>query len=137
MALASDLMGLGVSPLIAARTATGGIGPLTITAAGTTYAASAKIGTAQFLVSASPSSVLSVGLPAIGSDAGAFLADDYIINNQGSATLQVRVSTSVLISMNGSISSVQQLLAHTTATFYPILVSTTAGTANWIGVGGQ
>jgi hypothetical protein len=39
--------------------------------------------------------------------------------------------------MNGSISSVQQLLAHTTATFYPILVSTTAGTANWIGVGGQ
>jgi hypothetical protein len=131
-------MGLGVSPLIAARTATGGIGPVTISPVGTSYASSTKIGATQFLVTATSfASGTAVGLPTIGSDNGAFIADDYIINNQGTSSLFVLVSTSVLISMNGSLSSLQRVQSHQTASFYPVLVSTTAGTANWIGVGGQ
>jgi hypothetical protein len=137
MALASDLMGLGVPPLVAQRTATGGIGPLTIVPAGTTYASSTKLGTAQFLVTASNfASGLAIGLPAIGSDNGALLADDFIVNNQGTSSLLVIASTSVYISMNGSLTVVQRVQSHNTATFYPVQSTYTAGTAAWIGVSG-
>jgi len=138
MALASDLMGLGVSPLIAARTATGGIGPLTITPVGTTFASATKIGATQFLVTASNfANGLAIGLPGIGTDNGAFLADDYIINNQGTSSLLVIASTSVYISMNGSLTVVQRVQSHSTATFYPVQATYTSGTANWIGVSGS
>ena|SRR5882672_1045866 len=139
--LASDLMGMGVSPLLAGRTATGGTGPLTIVPVGTSFASSTKIGATQFLVTAGGAggfaAGLSIGLPPIGSDAGAFLADDYIINNQGTDSLVVRTSTSILISVNGSLSSTASITSHTSATFYPVLVTATASTANWICVKGS
>ena len=140
MALSSDLMGLGISPLIAARTATGGTGPLTIVPVGASYASSTKLGATQFLVTAGGgtgfAAAASIGLPAIGSDNGAFLADDYIINNQGTGTLIVRTSTSVLISVNGSLNSLAPIVTHTSATFYPVLATLTSSTANWICVQG-
>lgn len=137
MAMASDLMGLGVAPLQAARTATGGVGPLTITAAGTTFAGSAKIGATQFLVTSNSATGTSVGLPAIGTDNGALLADDYIINNSGSSSLFIFASTSVLISGQGSLSSKQFLQTHQTATLYPITGTLASLTANWIMVAGN
>jgi len=137
MALSSDLMGLGVNPLQAARTATGGTGPLTITPAGTSFATSTKIGCTQFLVTSTGAAGACLGLPAIGGDNGALIADDYIINNQGTATLQVFASTSVLISVNGTISSRVSMTTHTTMTLYPTTAVLATGTANWVGTLGN
>jgi len=139
MSLASDLMGLGVSPLQAMKTSTGGTGPLTITPVGASFASSAKIGCSQYLVTAPSTTLsgLSVGLPPIGGDNGAYLADDFIVNNQGTSSLLVFASASVLISMNGSLSSLQRIQTHQTATFYSVLVTPTSNTANWIGVSGS
>jgi len=137
MTMAADLMGLGVSPLQAMKTATGGVGPLTITPVGTTFASSTKIGCSQYLVTANGANGLALGLPPLGGDNGAYLADDFIVNNQGTSSLLVFASTSVLISMNGSLSSVQRVQTHSTATFYSVLVTPTSGTANWIGVSGS
>ncbi len=138
MTMATDLMGLGVSPLQAQKTSTGGLGPLTITPVGITFASSAKIGASQYLVTAPSTTLngLAVGLPPIGGDNGAYLADDFIVNNQGTSSLLVFASTSVLISMNGSLSSLQRVQTHQTATFYSVLVTPTSSTANWIGVSG-
>jgi hypothetical protein len=140
MSMASDLMGLGVSPLQAMKTSTGGTGPLVITPVGTTFASSTKIGCSQYLVTATAfASGLAVGLPQIGTDNGAYVADDFIVNNQGTSSLLVIASTSVLISMNGSLSSVQRVQSHNTATFYSVSTQASAvaaGTAAWIGVSG-
>lgn len=138
MTMANDLMGLGVAPLQAMKTSTGGVGPLTITPVGTTFTTAPRIGVSQYLVTASNfASGLAVALPAIGGDTGAYLADDFIINNQGTSSLLVVASTSVLISMNGSLSSIQRVQSHSTATFYSVLVTPTSSTANWIGVSGS
>lgn len=132
MALASDLMGLGVSPLQAARTATGGTGPLTITAAGSTYSGSTKLGCCQFVVTSNSATGTSVGLPVIGGDNGVLLADDFCINNQGSSSLFIFASTGVLISGQTSLSSKQTIQQHQTATLYPVSGTYTAALANWI-----
>ncbi len=143
MALASDLMGFGVSPLLAARTATGGTGPLTILPAGTSYATSAKLGCTQFLVTtaagtANLAATAAIGLPVIGGDNGALLADDFIINNSfGTSSIQIIASTSVLISGQGSLSSKQSLQLHATATLYPVQSTLATATANWIMVAGN
>jgi hypothetical protein len=131
MALASDLMGLGVSPLLAQRTATGGNGPLTITAVGATFASATRIQASQFLVSNTTTGGLSIALPAIGGDNGAFLADDFIINNRAAASLNVFASTGVAISANGTNNSQIVLSSHQTLTVYPIT------TTQWIGVLGN
>src|SRR5881227_287999 len=103
MALASDLMGLGIPHLLASRLANGGIGPLTITAAGSAFSSSTKIGCSQYVVSCSNATGTgALGLPAVGGDVGAMLADDFVINNAGTTSLQIFTSTAVLISMNGS-----------------------------------
>lgn len=99
MALASDLMGLGMPPILAAKISQGGIGPLTITAAGTTYATSTKIGSEQSLVGCSNgNNTLSLGLPPVGGDSGASIGDEFVIANTGTTdTVVLRSSTSVLI----------------------------------------
>lgn len=131
MALASDLMGLGVSPLLAQRTASGGNGPLTITAVGATFGSATRIQASQFLVSNTTAGGLSVALPAVGGDNGAFLADDFIINNRAAASLNVFASTGVAISANGTNNSQIVLSSHQTLTVYPI------STTQWIGVLGN
>ena len=131
MSLASDLMGLGIQPLLAARTATAGTGPLTIVAAGATFASATKIQCTQFLVSNTTGGGLSVALPPIGGDAGAFLGDDFIINNASTASLNVFCSTGVTISVAGSNQNSIALTSHQTLTAYPI------STTQWIGLRGS
>lgn len=135
--LASDLQGLGVSPLLAARTATGGTGPIPITPVGASYASGTKLGATQFLVTANGATATVISLPPIGSDNGALIGDDYIINNQGSSSVLVFASTSVYISMGGSLTVTQRVQSHTSATFFPVSSTYTAGAANWIGVAGS
>lgn len=98
MALASDLMGLGLPPVLSMKIAQGGIGSLTITAAGTTYAGSTKIGGEQtFVACSNGNNTLSIGLPTVGGD-GAGLADEFVIANTGTTdTVVLRGSTGVLI----------------------------------------
>lgn len=131
MTLSSDLTGLGVAPLVAARTATAGIGPVTITAAGTTFATATRIGCAQFLVSTTTTGNLSLSLPPVGGDNGALLGDDFIINNATTgSSLTIFGSTSVQISIAGSNTSSCSLSSHQTLTCYPV------STTQWVGVKG-
>ena len=142
MSLSQDLMGLGISPLQAAHTASGGTGPLTLgistVAAGLTGATS--IGAYQFCVSiiaTGTTSTCGVKLPPVGSDNGCLLADDFIINNAGATTMQVftPVGTSgngsILISCNGSNNSFQIVPVHTSLAVFPV------STTQWIGVRGS
>jgi hypothetical protein len=131
MALASDLMGLGVSPLIAAKTASAGIGPVTIVAAGGTFGSATRIQCTQYLVSNSTGGGLAVALPAVGGDNGAFLGDDFVINNATTASLNVFCSSGVTISVSGSNTSSTVMTSHTTMTCYPIT------TTQWVGVKGS
>ena len=83
MALSADLMGLGLSPLIAARTASAGIGPVTINGVvgATTFANATRIQCTQFLVSAANGTTATsyaISLPQVGGDGGAFLGDDFV-----------------------------------------------------------
>ena len=146
MALSSDLMGLGVSPLQAARTANGGTGPVTIAAAGTSFAGATRIGCTQYFVSCANAGAgaSSLALPVIGGDNGALVADDYIVNNASSTTISVFASTSVAISVGGSFNSTTTIAAHTTTTFYALspasaTVNGTAASAAalWIAVKGS
>lgn len=135
--LASDLQGLGVSPLLAARTATAGTGPVTANgvSGAASFASATKIQCTQFLVSLSngtTNTAYGVALPTIGGDAGAFIGDDYIINNASSATLLVFVSSGVSVSGGGSNQATSfAIQTHTTSTFYPIT------TTQWVGVKGS
>ena len=117
-------MGLGVSPLQALRSSNGGNGPLTLAAGGTTFATSARIQSAQYFVSVSGaggSGGAAVSLPMVGTDNGALLADDFVVNNlSATQTLTVFASTGVTISTSGSNTSSTTMAIHTSATFYPL-----------------
>ncbi len=133
--LASDLLGLGVSPLLAERTATGGTGPLSIAVSSTTTiptAAANKIGGAQYVVTATGLQSGGVLLPPIGTDAGALLADQFVINNSGTASIQVWANgAGVTISANSTNRATQVLPVHTSITLYPI------SSTLWIGIAGN
>ncbi len=138
MALSSDLMGLGVSPLLAARTATGGIGPLNIAVSGPsnafpTSATLGKLGCSQFVVTATGLTSGGIVLPPIGGDNGALLADDFVINNTGTSTILVwgNPQTTVLISARGSNNSYQYVPIHSSITLYPV------SSTQWIGISGS
>ncbi|SRR5258706_4787253 len=136
MALASDLIGLGLSPLLAARTASAGVGPVTMNgiSGAASFASSSKIQCTQFLVTISngtTNTAYGVALPTVGTDNGAFLGDDFVINNASSATLKIFVSSGVAISVAASNTNVTALQTHTTLTCYPI------STTQWIGVRGS
>lgn len=135
MSLASDLMGLGTSPLLAAHTASGGIGPVNITAAGTGFSTAKRIQAQQYFVTCSnagDTGGAALALPVVGGDVGALIADDFIVNNATTGnSLWVWGSTGVLISVGGSNTSYAIVGAHTTATFYVV------STAQWVGVKGS
>lgn len=132
MALSSDLMGLGMPPLLAAKIAQGGSGPLTITAAGTTYAGSTKINSEQSLVGCSNgNNTLSIGLPVVGGDNGASIGDEYVIANTGTTdTVVLRSSTSVLISGRAGQDSKFSLAPATAISIFPL------STTLWAAVNG-
>lgn len=128
MSLASDLVGMGVSPLLAARTATAGIGPIAVVSAGTSFATATKIQCCQFLISNTANG--SVALPTVGGDNGALIGDDYVINTQA-ASLNVFLSTGVTISVGASNQASTTMTSHSTMACYPI------STTQWIAVKGS
>ena len=135
MALASDLMGLGVAALQAQRTANAGLGPLTITAAGSAFASATRLGCSQYLTSCgNASGTNGIALPLVGTDNGCLLGDDFIINNLNSTnSLLIFTSTGVALSVGGSNNSGTgtSVQVHTTLTCFPI------STTQWIGVRGS
>jgi hypothetical protein len=125
MSLAQDLMGLGVSPLQAAHTASAGTGPVTATAAGNSYATATKIGAYQFLISVNVSGTTSSGLslPVVGGDTGCLIGDDYIVNNATVSTVIIYAPANVNISGRGVNNGAVSILTHTTATLFSITAS--------------
>lgn len=132
MTLASDLMGLGMPPMLAAKIAQGGIGPVTITAAGTTYATSTKLGVEQSVVGCSnANNTLSIGLPPVGGDTGVSIADEIIVGNTSTTdSLVLRASTGVLISAGGAQDSVFVVSKATAIALYPL------SSTLWLGIKG-
>ena len=136
MALAQDLMGLGISPLQAAHTASGGTGPVFsggVTAGSTSvFSTNLRLGAYQFIVTVSNGvSTQGVLLPTVGGDNGCLIADDFIINNSGTTCIMLFASSGVSISTGGSNTSFTIIVPHTTITCYPL------STTSWIGVKGS
>lgn len=134
MSLASDLQGMGISPLLAGRQATAGIGPIAIVSAGTSFATATRIQAMQYLVSNSTNNTVGgqgVSLPQVGGDNGALIGDDFVINNAATGSMTVYCSTGVTISVAGSNQASIGLSSHTTLACYPI------STTQWIGVRGS
>jgi hypothetical protein len=90
-------MGLGVSPLLAERTANAGVGPLTVTATGSSYATGYFIKNAQYFIVVNAGSTGFLSLPVVGSDNGALFADDYIIANNSGGNITIAAPSGVTI----------------------------------------
>jgi hypothetical protein len=131
MSLSSDLMGLGVSPLLAARTATAGTGPITIVPTqAAAFGSATRIQVTQFLVGNTTVTGGAISLPPVGGDNGALIGDDFTINNATTGSLTVFCSSGVTISVSGANTASTVMTSHTTMTCYPI------STTQWIGVKG-
>lgn len=129
MSRSDDLTGLGLAPGLALRMSNAGTGPLTITAAGSSYATSTKLKVAQRVVGATNADgTVGVGLPAIGGNDGPLLGDEFVINNTGGTnSLKVFLSSGVTISAGGTNTSVISVLTNDTLTCYPV------SSTQWIG----
>lgn len=133
MARKLDLMGIGIPAQQALYQATE---PSTLAASGSSLAscvAAAPIGGQQYLVAVT-SGTSGVALPSIGGFNGALLGDDFIVNNQTSATIVVFAPGGVTISSgtsNQTGTTGTSVAAHTATTFYPIT------TTSWLGVKGS
>lgn len=135
MSQATDLMGLGLPPLLSAHIANAGNGSLTVSAAGTAFSTATRLGVTQFLVTctnAGGSGGAAVALPAVGGDTGCLLADDFVINNAtATQSLTVFASSGVSISVGATNTSSCTVPVHTTMTLFPI------STTQWVGVKGS
>lgn len=132
MALDINLMGLGIAPLQAARTANGGTGPVTATAKGTSPTTAYQIGGAQFVVSFTATSGGGCAtLPALGgSDMAATIADDFVIHNATAGNMTVFSPSGMTVNIGGaqySGASGFTLAQFKTLTFYPITATTGFG----------
>ena len=130
MSLATDLMGLGMSPYQAEFVSTGGDGPLLIASAGTgTFASAKQMQTKQFCVyNTDTDGTKAISLPSV--KGAATMADQYIIGNVSANTLNIYASTGVIIDCGASATSSTSLTTYTTGIFYPITSTL------WIGVKG-
>lgn len=132
MALDVHLMGLGVAPIQAARTANGGTGPVTGTAKGTSATTALQITGTQFVVSITATSGGGcVTLPGLGgSDNAATVADDFIVHNATAGNLTVFAPSGMTVNIGGaqySGASPFTLAQFKTLTFYPITATTGFG----------
>ena len=129
MATKSNLMGLGVSPLQARRMATD---PQLFTVQGGTLASAAPIAGDMYFISVIASNAGGgCQLPVIGGDNGALLGDDFLINNQLTASITVYGPTGSTISISGnnlSGSAGFGLSTHKSVTVWPITSS------SWLGI---
>lgn len=133
MSLASDLMGFGLPPLLSEHIASGGNGPLSITAAGSAFSSATRIQANQYVVSCTNANGTNgLSLPVVGGDGGCLLADDFVVNNaNGSNALNLFSSSGVAISVGGTNTSSTTIASHTTMTLYAIT------TTQWVGVKGS
>lgn len=129
MALADDLMGLGLPPAVALSVATGGNGDLTIAAAGSAYSTGTAVLAGQKLVSVSGADGnKGVSLPAVG--ANVQLGDQYIIGNTANAVLKAFAPSGVSITCGGTNTSTAAIPAYATLIVYPV------SSTQWIGIVG-
>lgn len=97
MALAQDLMGLGVAPALAGRLADGG--PVTVTATGTGSANAAQIYGTQFVLAVTGTG--HVIMPSPSSANGPLINDDFVINNSTTNSVTVWPPAGVTVSIGG------------------------------------
>ena len=110
MALAQDLMGLGENPLVAARLASGGVGPVSITVTGTTTtgvgaAAQTPIFGEQYIVSITAISgggVLILPASTGTADSKPLIYDDFVIHNATTGSLTVMPPAGVTLNVGGT-----------------------------------
>ena len=130
MSTGSDLMGLGMPPMLANIISEAGSGPTTLTAAGTSYATSTKIKTSDSAVICSTGVAganAGIGLPAVGTASGVLLGDEILIVNSGTDSLPVYASTGVIIYCNGSSTSLMQVSVGKSAIVWPMSSSVWGG----------
>lgn len=134
MALAQDLMGLGMPHSLALHIAEGGAGPLLIAAAGSTFATATKIGSSQGAVyCTSADSTKGLSLPTIGAPGdGPLFVDDFIVANVSATDcLKIFASSGVQICTGGSNTSSTALAVNTAIILYPVT------STQWIGIRGN
>jgi hypothetical protein len=129
MATKANLLGMGMASQLARRSATD---PQTFTASGASAGAAAAIGGDNYFICVNATATGSgVRLPPVGGDNGALLGDDYIINNQVTATIQVYGPVGSTISISGSNQSGSGgfgLSTHNSVTLWPITAT------SWLGI---
>jgi len=130
MALDINLMGMGVSSHLAARTANGGTGPVNITAGASSGAATKITGTQFVTYISGPSGGGWVSMPAVGgSDNAATIADDFVMHNATASPVTVSIPTGVTVNI-GSVSVTGQFTIPTIQTVTIWVVNTT----QWFGL---
>ncbi len=118
MALATDLMGLGLPARLAAAIAHGGVGPLTTNPAGSAFASATKLGQEQnFVATNNSTGATGYALPTVSGDV--LLTDMFVIHNYGSTSVQVYGSTGVIVSAGDS-TSVVALQTRKTLVVFPV-----------------
>src|SRR5215467_13828147 len=118
MATKANLMGLGVNAFQAQRFATD---PTLVFASGASTASATAIGGSQYLTVVTTTSAAGSGiaLPQVGTDNGALLGDDFIINNQVASSITVfgpAGTTLSIAGVNNSLSTGVGLSTHKSIT---------------------
>jgi hypothetical protein len=102
MSLAQDLMGLGENPIVASRLASGGVGPVSITAVGTSLATAIQIYGSQYITTVTAiSGGGCVALPAITGQNTPLIYDDFVLHNASTGSLTVFPNTGVTVNIGG------------------------------------
>lgn len=99
MALAQELMGLGVPPQLASRIATAGAGPVTVAATGTGSVSAAKIYGTQYVVSVTGAG--HVIMPSPSAATAPLISDSFVINNGTSDSVTVWPPAGVTVNIGG------------------------------------
>ncbi len=101
MALAQELMGLGVAPALAQRIATAGAGPVTVTATGTGSVTAANIYGTQYIVSVTGAGHVILPAPTGTASNLPLIADSYVVNNGTTDSVTVWPPAGVTINIGG------------------------------------
>lgn len=135
MALAQDLMGLGTPAQAAARLASGGAGPVSITAAGTSSTTATKIYGTQYVTTVT---AISGGgclvLPAGSGENAPLIYDDFVIHNSTSGSLTIYPNTGVTVNVGGT--AYVTANPFTLATLKTLSIWTGPTTTQWFGLSG-
>jgi hypothetical protein len=131
MALAQDIMALGTGPALAARTASGGTGPVSIAAAGSTAATATQIYGQQF-VTCITSGTGSVILPSPTGANGPLIADIFTIHNSTGPILTVFAPAGVTINVGGAAYAGANPISVTT--LKTLVIYTAPTTTQWFGL---